>query len=130
MGMVKEFLMEYCEAMRPDDFDGQDRLFQEIMEGEQPPLEEMQQVVKAFHHKREARENLYSRLSNYKFESALSYLPDSKLEEHDEGLVKYLAVQFGNSGWIMGDFGHVLINASLRSLPGFVNYLKASGQWE
>lgn len=46
MGMVKHYLMEYCEATHPGDDDAQDKLFEDICSGEvQVSLEEMKAVV-------------------------------------------------------------------------------------
>jgi hypothetical protein len=152
MGMVKQFLMEYCEALYPNDVEAQDELFKKIVDGaETPSMEEMRYIVDDFrmkkltpfssfaaaeeardeaiarheHERRKCkkqckREDLYNRLINYKFESALQYLPGSGLEECEVELVQYLAKQFGNCGCIEGDFS-ILINASLRSLPGFTD---------
>jgi hypothetical protein len=44
--MVKHYLMEYCEATCPGDYDAQDELFEQIVSGEvKVSLEEMKVVV-------------------------------------------------------------------------------------
>jgi len=158
--MIKQFVMEYCEALHPDDVDAQDELFRKVVNNEvEVSMEEMSRVVDDFRMKvaapfdsfaaaetahdktiarsesekrkrqrRQQREDLYNRLFNHKFESSLQYLTGSGLEEHDQELIHYLAKQFGNCGWIEGAFC-TLINASLRSLPGYVDYLKSIKQW-
>jgi hypothetical protein len=61
---------------------------------------------------------------NYKFEQACKYLEGSGLEGEDRDLIEYLSNQYGNCGWIPGDVS-VLINAALRSIPKYEDYLKA-----
>ena len=47
MGAVKHLLMQYCEIIHPDDYDAQDRLFDDIVSGNiQVSLEEMSRIVK------------------------------------------------------------------------------------
>ena len=53
--------------------------------------------------------DLFGRLDNYKFESALAYLKGESKETKD--LVKFLAKVFGNSGWILGDMSILIDNA-------------------
>lgn len=66
------------------------------------------------------RADFFSRLYNAKFTSALELMvPELQLDEHSQELVKWLAAQFGNSGWILGDFD-IVISAALRSIPGYV----------
>ncbi len=49
MGMVKALLQDYCEAMHPCDYDAQDELFSDIVEGRvEVELGEMQRVVNEY----------------------------------------------------------------------------------
>jgi len=65
------------------------------------------------------RHDFFHRLYNSKFTSAAELMvPELQIDEHSQELVKWLAAQFGNSGWILGDFD-ILISAALRSIPGY-----------
>ena len=160
--MIKQFLMDYCEAIHPDNTEAQDDLFRKIVGGEvnTPPVAEMSRIVDSFRMRNlgtteqvssslqgeiasaetlrdeaiaraerqsrdEERERLYSRLYNYKFESAVQYLDGAQLRKRDRALVKYLAARLVNSGWIMGDFS-LLIDAALSSIKGYKAYLKSN----
>lgn len=47
MGMVKQFLMDYCEAIHPDDVEAQDKLFESICSGETVvSMDQMQAAIK------------------------------------------------------------------------------------
>ena len=50
MGAVKDLMMRYCETVHPDDWDKQDDLFDQIIEGkvEGLDMEGMIQAVKEF----------------------------------------------------------------------------------
>jgi hypothetical protein len=156
VGMIKQLLADYCEIVHIGNEKAQDQLFRQIMDKEvEVSLDEMRRVVNEFHKKREHQmsyaeaeelrdqaiaerdalnrkrkrekclEDLLDRLVNYKFASAIQYLEDSGLEEHDQKLVKWLGNQFGNTSCIRGDFS-TLVSAALRSLPGYVDCLKAT----
>jgi hypothetical protein len=91
MGMVKQFLMEYCEALYPNDVEAQDELFKKIVDGaETPSMEEMRYIVDDFRMKK---------LTPFSSFAAAEEARDEAIE---------------------GDFS-ILINASLRSLPGFTD---------
>jgi len=72
---------------------------------------------------------LFDRLANYKFTTAQCYLDGSNLEQHDRELVKHLGEQYGNCGWICGNHS-ILVNAALRSIPKFLDYLIAVKAWQ
>lgn len=77
----------------------------------------------------EERVKLFNRLCNYKFETAERYLDGSGLASHERELVKYLCDQYGNCGWICGKHS-ILIDAALRSLPKYLDYMIAVKAWQ
>ncbi len=46
MSMMKRFMEEYCEAKHPNDFDAQEKLFEQLCNREvEPSFEEMQKTI-------------------------------------------------------------------------------------
>jgi hypothetical protein len=48
MAAIKDLLLRYCEAVHPDSWTEQDKLLEEIMNGNGPDLGEMLDKVEAF----------------------------------------------------------------------------------
>lgn len=54
---------------------------------------------------------LYTRLSNWKFNSAMQYVEDESFQV--KALVKALSEQFGNVGWFQGSMAIIIASALL-----------------